>query len=100
MVAMYFTVFPTEAESYYREIVLAEEEAEKEAERLENAVIKHVHDMNREQLEISLLTLLFEGPEWQMRRFVDEYLYPFETEVCDRIPNDAAFDPFGDESGV
>ena len=47
MVALYFSVFPEEAENYYREVIEAEEKAEQEQERLENAVIKYVGKMKK-----------------------------------------------------
>ena len=80
MVALYFTTFPKEAETYYREAVLAAEEAEEEAEQLENAIISRVHGMSKDELSVALLTLLFEGPEWQLNRFINEYLDPFDED--------------------
>lgn len=100
MVALYFTVFPKEAETYYREAVLAAEEAEEEAERLENAVVKRVHSMSKNELTMALLTLLFEGPEWQMDRFVNEYLDPFDEDLD--LDNDweNPEDDFGDDEDL
>ncbi len=92
MVALYFTVFPEEAEVYCRETVRAVEKAEKEAERLENAVIDRVQAMRKEELATVLLTLLFEGPEWQMDRFINEYLDPFIEDSSDLDDYDAEED--------
>ena len=74
MVAMYFAVFPNEAERYYQEVIEAEEEAEREQERLENALIDYVFKMKKSDLREALLQTLFEGPEWQFDRFIREYL--------------------------
>lgn len=74
MVALYFSAFPEEAEDYYREVIDAEEEAEQEQERLENAVIEYVWKMKKADLQQALLQTLFEGPEWQFERFVRENL--------------------------
>ena len=41
-VALYFTAFPAEAEKYYREVIEAEEEAERERVRQEMAMIERV----------------------------------------------------------
>ena len=78
MVALYFCVFPDEAENYYDQVIAAEEEAERLQEETEKALIRHVRSMTKPELEQALLQLLLEGPEWQYDRFlrenVDEYL--------------------------
>lgn len=78
MVALYFCVFPDEAENYYDQVIAAEEEAERLQEKTEKALIRHVRSMTKPELEQALLQLLLEGPEWQYDRFlrenVDEYL--------------------------
>ena len=74
MVALYFAAFPQRAEQYYKEVIKAEEEAEREQERLENALIDFVSKMKKEDLRQALLQTLFEGPEWQFDRFIQKYL--------------------------
>ena len=74
MVALYFTAFPEKAEDYYREVIEAEEEAEREQEQLENAVIEYVSKMKKSDLRQALLQVLFEGPEWQYERFIREHI--------------------------
>ena len=74
MVALFFSAFPEEAEDYYREVILAEEEAEQQQERLEEAVIGFVMKMNKEDLQQELLQMLFDGPEWQLERFARDNL--------------------------
>jgi len=77
MVALYFAAFPKEAQTYYAEVMEAEEEAEAWRERMEERLIAHVHQMKKPELQQALLQLLFEGPEWQYERFlrenIDEY---------------------------
>ena len=73
-VALYFQAFPTEVEQYYREVIEAEEEAECEQERLENALIDYVSKMKKADLQQALLQMLFEGPEWQYDRFIRDHL--------------------------
>ena len=73
-VAVYFQAFPKEADRYYREVIEAEEEAEREQERVENLLIDYVSKMTKEDLRQALLQTLFEGPEWQFDRFIREHL--------------------------
>ena len=77
-VALYFTAFPEEAEKYYREVIEAEEEAERERVRQETAVIERVRKMKKSELQDALLELLFNGPEWQYERFAREQLRDYE----------------------
>lgn len=77
MVALYFAAFPKEAQTYYADVMEAEEEAEAWRDRMEELLIAHVHKMKKPDLQQALLQLLFEGPEWQYERFlrenIDEY---------------------------
>ena len=77
MVALYFTAFPNEAETFYRECIEAEEEAELEREEEEAALIMYISKMKKADLQQALLQVLFEGPEWQYDRFVREYLHRY-----------------------
>ncbi|MBO4832181.1 MAG: SWIM zinc finger family protein [Oscillospiraceae bacterium] len=70
MVALYFHIFPKEAENFYREVIEAAEKAEEEQEQLEFAVIDYVEKMNKVELQQAFLQMLFEGPDWQFERFV------------------------------
>lgn len=77
MVAVFFTAFPDEAENYRRQLEeyeAEEEQREQEFEELCNRVIERVHSMPKNDLKQALLQLLFEGPEWQFERFVNEYI--------------------------
>ena len=77
MMAVYFTAFPDEAEDYKRQLEeyeAEEEQREQEFEELCDKVIETVDDMSEEDLKQVLLQFLFEGPEWQFERFVDEWL--------------------------
>ena len=75
MVALYFTAFPDEAEAFLREYIEAEEEAEREREEEEHAIVEYVCKMKKEELRQALLQVLFEGPEWQYDRFIEEHLH-------------------------
>lgn len=93
MVALYFTIFPQEAEVYYREAVLAMEEAEKEAEYFENSLTRQIHAMSKDELEDALLSLLLDGPQWQMDQFISEYtdLFDDDNDDYEDDPEDDAF---------
>lgn len=77
MVAVYFTLFPDEAEDYKRQLEeyeAEEEQREQEFEELCDKVINTVHSMSKDDLRQAILQFLFEGPEWQFKRFVDEWV--------------------------
>lgn len=78
-VALYFTAFSAEAEKYYREVIEAEKEAERERVRQEMAVIDRVRKMKKSELQDALFELLFNGPEWQYERFAREQLRDYKS---------------------
>ena len=49
-------------------------EKEKRQEEREDAVVKYISRMKKEDLQQTLLALLFDGPEWQYDRFVREHI--------------------------
>lgn len=73
MVALYFTVFPADAKRFYEEAMKAEEEEEARQEDLENKLMAYVSKMKKSELQNELLRLLYEGPEWQFDRFLEEH---------------------------
>ena len=73
MMAVYFTVFPDEAESFYNEAMAYQEEEEKRAEELYDKVKRFVWKMKKDEAQQALLELLFDGSEWQFNRFVEEH---------------------------
>lgn len=74
MVAVYFTAFPAEAKKYITELESYWEEEEQQKQEQENRLICFVHKMKKSELQEALLQLLFDGPEWQYERFVEETL--------------------------
>lgn len=77
MVAVYFSAFPDKAERYKRqfeEYEAEEEQREQKFEELCDNVINTVHSMSKDDLRQALLRFLFEGPEWQFERFVEEWV--------------------------
>ena len=49
-----------------------QEEEERRQEDLPNKIYHCVRRMKKNELQEELLRLLFEGPEWQLERFVRE----------------------------
>ena len=74
MVALYFTAYPEEAKKLLGAAKAYEIEEEKRQEERENAVVKYISRMKKDDLQQTLLTLLFDGPEWQYDRFVREHI--------------------------
>ena len=72
MVAVFFTVFPGEAQKFYDEAMAYQEEEERRQDELEDKLIKYVSKMKKAELQQKLLELLFDGPEWQFERFLEE----------------------------
>lgn len=73
MIATYFTAFPKEATRFYKEFLEAQEEAEQREEELYDRVCEYVWKMKKSELQQALLELLFDGPEWQYDKFVQEH---------------------------
>ena len=72
IVAVYFTVLPDEAEKFYKEAHVNDEEEEKRQDALSERVIRCVCKMGKNELQQALLEVLFDGPEWQYERFIRE----------------------------
>lgn len=73
-VALFFAVFPYEAEKYYRETVEYWEQEEKQQAETEQKVIDYIRGMKKDELQQELFELLFDGPEWQYEQFVRRHI--------------------------
>ena len=73
MMAVYFAVFPEEAQRIYNEAIEYQEQEDKRAEELYEKVRQHVWKMKKNEAQQALLELIFDGPEWQFDRFVREH---------------------------
>lgn len=73
MVATFFTAFPEEAKRFYGEVVAQEEEEERRQEEREDKLIAYIGKCKKQELQQMLLQLLFDGPEWQYERFLEEH---------------------------
>ena len=74
MIALFFSAFPEEAETYYNELLAYEKEAEKYKEELERKVMNYIRKLKKEELQSLVHEFLFDGPEWQYDRFVRRYI--------------------------
>ena len=74
MVALYFTMFPKEADKFIKETEKAEEEYENYQEQLYNNVEKRIYSMSRGELQEALLDVLNIAPEWVYEKFVRDYV--------------------------
>ena len=74
MVAVYFTVFPMEAQQYIRKLEEYWEVEERREQETEDRLITYVRKMKKGEAQEALLQLLLDGPDWQYDRFVEEYL--------------------------
>lgn len=72
IVAAYFTALPEEADKFYTEAMAYQEEEEERQDELSDKVCRYVYHMKKNELQEALLQLLFDGPEWQLDRFVRE----------------------------
>ncbi len=74
MVALFFTIFPKEAENYLREIEESAEEAEMIREEIADRLEKTIRKMKKAELQEALMDLLSDCSEWQYDRFVRTYV--------------------------
>jgi len=73
-VALFFTIFPTEADKYLKEVEECQKEAEQWQEELHGKVEKHIKKLPKIELEKALLETLYQSPEWVFDRFVRDRL--------------------------
>ena len=73
-VALYFSVFPREAEKYYKEVLEYEEEEERRQEELDKKVVAYIKSLSKEELRQTLYEVLYDGADWAFERFVREHI--------------------------
>ena len=94
MVALYFTAYPKEAEQYILDLENSCAEVEEYQRELEHQVVTYVTKMKKAEMQQALLQLLFDGPEWQYQRFIEEHLEADEEDEEDAYD---AYDDWNDE---
>lgn len=72
MVAVYFAAFPQEAEKYITDLENYWAEDENRQQEIEERLVQYVSKMKKSELQEALLQILFDGPEWQYDRFIEE----------------------------
>ena len=72
MVALYFSIFPDEAEEYIREVEKSEEEREELNRAMDEMLIKHLKSLTKQQLKDDLYELINSLPEWMKEKYIVE----------------------------
>lgn len=70
IVALYFTVFPKEVDTFLKEVEEAEKEYKAYEEELHKKTIKYINSMSKNELKEALIETLDVSPEWVYDRFV------------------------------
>lgn len=70
MVALYFTIFPKEAEKLIEDSTKYEEQEEERLEKLYTDTHKYIHSLSKKELVEQLEYILNIAPEWIYDRFV------------------------------
>lgn len=74
MVALYFTIFPKEADKFIDDAKKAEEEYQDYRRDLYKKVIAHIHSMSKKELIDALIYILNVAPEWIYDEFVRDHV--------------------------
>lgn len=65
MVALYFTIFPQEAEQYIRDVEAYEREEERRREEHNRALWAHIKGLSQKELQEELYRVLVELEQWR-----------------------------------
>ena len=74
MVALYFSIFPKEAEAYIAKVEAYELEQEEHAEEMDRKIVSCINKMSKSDLQQAIYELLCEAPEWLVDRFIYEHV--------------------------
>lgn len=74
MVAVFFTAFPDEAIKYKAELDAYYEKEEELKAELDGMLLKYIETLSKTELQEVLLQILYAGPEWQLDKFINEYI--------------------------
>ena len=74
MVALFFAAFPDEARQYKAELDAYYKEEERREAEIEIRLHNFVKKLSKSELQELLLQVLYDGPEWQFERFVNEFI--------------------------
>ena len=74
MVAVFFAAFPNEALKYKAELDAYYDEEKKREEEISNMLQSYIKSLSKSELQEALLQILYDGPELQFDRFINEYI--------------------------
>lgn len=74
MVAVFFAAFTDEARKNKAELDAYYEEQEKYEEELDDTLRNYINKLSKSELQEALLQVLYDGPEWQFDKFINEYI--------------------------
>lgn len=74
IVALYFMVFPEEADKFIEDAQKAEEEYQDYQEKLYKKVVSHINSMSKKELVDALIYILNVAPEWVYDEFVRDHV--------------------------
>lgn len=74
IVALYFTVFPNEAETFLAVVEEEQNAYEKYEQILYNKTIDYIKSMSKSELQDSLIEILNIAPDWIYDRFVRDHI--------------------------
>lgn len=73
-IALYFTIFPDEANDYYNQVVVYEEEEAKRQEEAEIKLDEYINSLTKDELRNVVYELLYDSPAWVWDRFFQEHV--------------------------
>lgn len=68
-IALFFTIFPEEANKYIAEIEEYEKDEEKREQERYEQIVKYVKSLSKEELRIKLINALVEAEDRELRRY-------------------------------
>ena len=74
MFALYFSIFPEEADKYDKEMFDVEQEEEEQFAEIEEALFLCVSKMKKSEFQEDLLQVLYDGSGWQFEEFIGRYI--------------------------
>lgn len=73
IVALYFTIFPDEAERFFKEVMEAERNEEERIYQQELKLMHYVDEMSEEEAKTLLYSLLIEKDEWEQKMILMDF---------------------------
>lgn len=74
IVALYFTIFPEEVDSFLKEVEEAQQEYEEYENGLYDKTINCIKSMSKSELQEAIIEVLNIAPEWVYDRFVRDHV--------------------------